>query len=351
MPGKNFQERVDNWWIKNGISPSGDRQDNGAASNYFEVSHDSVFEVTITPEPASPLSSSEDSTDSEIADAIQTARVTLESLQALAFIKKNQKFDGVQVPPRVGPPRDKAKTSSPTADKPVPKIIAHPPPPHIQSASENQEPSLSKKAGKAVDRSGNQSSDKPQGPMKPVDYPLKPTADAPKYHIHSSIEQGVDARKIAERALDAPVVLTHREVCAILPGVRKEMKEMLTGKRVATNFAEITSEDEEDFGIAACFDVQESREPAPPIKNQFSKYAKANVDLRVIYPTYAPGFEVESILDSGCEIIVMQQEIWEQIGAYLDPHKATRMNAANNTSSSTLGVQQLQPSFYKSYVT
>jgi hypothetical protein len=46
---------------------------------------------------------------------------------------------------------------------------------------------------------------------------------------------------------------------------------------------------------------------------------------------------VECILDSGCQIVVMNSTIWEQLGNNLQVEQALKMEAANSTVTKTHG--------------
>ena len=175
--------------------------------------------------------------------------------------------------------------------------------------------------------------------MKPVNYPLKPAAEEKKGHYRAPIESHVEMKSLANRALEAPITLTAGELLAASPDVRRHLKDLVASKQVAVNMV-----DEPDYDIAGCFEAQ----PESPKPIDFSRYespmtAHASLPLRVIYPSFAPGVEPESILDSGAQVVMMRRDIWEKLNYPLVANKAMRMESANSSRYQTMGMIENVP--------
>jgi len=70
----------------------------------------------------------------------------------------------------------------------------------------------------------------------PAPVPAAPKAHAaePAFRFQSPVEDPAMAQKVLDRALDAPITISQRELLAVSVDVRKKVKDLVTGKRVAT---------------------------------------------------------------------------------------------------------------------
>jgi hypothetical protein len=330
-----------------GIHGRESQDQNSANTNFIETMDEYVFSVDVPGDRASAYIAA---SESEIGEQIQ-------AMQAFA-VKKNQKekFDGVQVPPKTGRPQQQPtsqqrpstqqnQASSSSTDKPVPNILARPVPPHMATGQKQSSASSAPQdKGKQVDRSGGQQN--ARGPMRPVEYQPRPAAEDAKFHYQSAIEKTFKPKSLVDRALDGHITISTRELLAASPEVRKQVKDLVIGKRVAVNNVAADVEGEiDDYGLAQCFETEAAvRDPKDaPADANISYFAKDKLDLRVIYPTFAPGLEPECILDSGSQIIVMHKDVWEKTGAPLSTNLALRMDSANGTTSMTLGMIENHP--------
>ena len=242
---------------------------------------------------------------------------------------------------RVGPPNKGAPIPAPP---PKPTIFSREPTkpqaPPAATTSTSSEASEKNPARPSVTSPRN-----PQGPMRPVAIAQKPAED-PKYRYQAAIEAGTKSSDLADRALDAKITISTRELLAASPDVRRHVKDIVTSRKVNANFTEVN---EVDTYLTSAFD-QPPRNETPSVFLDMVKYdssatAASTLPLRVIRPTFAPGVEPECILDGGAQIIVMRKDIWEQLQGHvaISAELATNMESASATTTQTLGLVENHP--------
>ena len=310
VPGANMRERFDKYYLTPGLPGRESNTRNIVATHFFESSEECVFSVNASP---TFIDHRDDQSDED-----QYERAQVNALQG-----KKEKFDGVQVPQKFIPPQKRnpqppaqqqPRTSAPHIGRPGDR--ARDPPPHA--------PRL------------------PQGPMKPVEMPTKPPADDPKTRYQSPIETMVKTSELVDRALDSKVTLSARELMAVSPEVRKQVRELVSNKKVTAHMME---EDSTDSYLTSCFDRSTPSTAFLNVERYEgqSSAAAASLPLRVIFPVFASGVEPECILDGGAQIIAMRRDIWERIGAPLTLNKAMTMESANAGTVKTLGLIENHP--------
>ena len=87
--------------------------------------------------------------------------------------------------------------------------------------------------------------------MKPVEMPTKPPADDPKYRYQSAIETSVKTTELVDHALESKFTLSTRELMAVSPEVRKQVRELVANKKVSAHTME---EGVVDSYLSSCFD-------------------------------------------------------------------------------------------------
>ena len=171
--------------------------------------------------------------------------------------------------------------------------------------------------------------------MKPIEMPPKSTDDS-KHQFQSAIETSVKAQDLVERALDLKFTISTRELLATLADVRKHVKDILTSRKVSVNHVEVEDLDvylnnfADEVSSFTNVDLQKY-EPS-------SSSAVSSLPLRIIYPLFGPGIEVECILDSGAQIVIMRHDIWEKLRVPITSSKATNLEAANASMTLTMGL-------------
>ena len=177
--------------------------------------------------------------------------------------------------------------------------------------------------------------------MKPVEMAPK-TTDDPKHRYQAAIESPAKISELAERALDAKITISTRELLSASPDVRKHVKELVTSRRTAINVFEEDEEEELDSYLTSCmpstatFSIEMDKYKSRP-------HAAVSLPLRVLYPTFGKGVEPECILDSGAQVCVMRRDVWEKLHFPINPDKAMNMESANATRSLTMGLVENLP--------
>ena len=325
-PGHTMRDRVDNYLSSQGQREPPRNQDY-AAANFVETPDEYVFEVDVSPDD--PAEDPE-----EIADRLQVMEAEIESLreaQALAIQKgRREQFDGVHVPPKTGFP--------PRRDPPAPPQ----PNVHAQRATSKTVPSRDVPphlVGKPGAPAGPPP--RPQGPLKPTAMPPpKPHPEEPKNRYHAAIENTAKASDLLQRALDTQMTISTREFLATSVDARKQLKDLVTAKKVSSNLLEEEPVDSylSSFGVPS----------SPPLSLDVYKFAAtsptaaASLPLRTITLKFGDRVEAECILDGGAQIIVMRKDIWEQLGTPITANKASAMESANAGTTYTLGLVENQ---------
>jgi hypothetical protein len=206
VPGKNMRERLDNFWTAQGMNGPSENTQEAVATNFLEGPDECVFALDIAPQ-----SSQSTSSDEGAFDQVQLLQAQIDSLrdaQVLALQKgRRQQFDGVEIMKRTGPPRKNPPPPPPTRDAKLPPV---PGPTQTTPAS-----------GKPGARAGERPQMRPQGPMRPVSFPQKPAPDDPKYRYQAPIESNVKTTELADRALDAQITISTRELLAASADIRR----------------------------------------------------------------------------------------------------------------------------------
>ena len=328
LPGYNLREKFEYWW-----STQGNRQPTVEA-NFLEGIDECIFSFDVS--SSAPAETFDDSPD-EVAKI--EAEIQRLQAQAYAFSRsKRQQFDGVD-PPRRGPPNFNPKEPKESF-----------PPPNVDSGKRDAPPHLSKdsttsshSAGKPGARAG--SKDVPpqrnQGPMKPVDFPSK-SSEEQKHRYHSPIESSAKASDLADRALDTQITISTRELLAASSEVRRQVKDLVTSRKVAVNVLE--TEEEIDSYLSSCLENTVASTPV-----DFDRYkpttssAAHALPLRVIRPKFGDGVSAECILDSGAQVVIMRKDIWEKLGIPIVADKLMNLEAANSARTMTMGLLEDLP--------
>ena len=245
-------------------------------------------------------------------------------------------FDGVELPKRTGlnPPRNVALP--PRSNKSLPQNL-----PSQNPSPNNSSPPLPPCTTiHSHPRPGDRLPQWPQGLMKPINLPPKPTNN-PKFQYQSAIETSIKPSDLVNCALDARITISTRELLATSPEVRKQVKELVSSRKVAANLVE---ENTLDSYLSSCFDQDPSSAFLKVEKyNDLSPSAAQSLPLQVIFPMFAPGVQPKCILDRGTQVVIMRRDIWEQLRTPLVANQAMRMESANVTTTLTMGLIENHP--------
>ncbi|KAL4252759.1 hypothetical protein AB1N83_014288 [Pleurotus pulmonarius] len=162
------------------------------------------------------------------------------------------------------------------------------------------------------------------------------TTYRPNYRVQSNIENPKVASDVLERALDATLTITQRELLAISYDARKGLRDLISSKRVSaeTSFASVN--------MASCYgDDDEVVEVLLSTARDPKKecvVASPTQSLRIIRPIFNDQYEVECILDTGSQIIAMRRDVFDSLGLMIDIDKFITMESANLSSNQTIGL-------------
>ena len=178
--------------------------------------------------------------------------------------------------------------------------------------------------------------------MKPLYVPGK-TSEEHKFKYQSPIESTINTADLVGKALDAQITVTTRELLAVAPEVRRQVKDLISGKRVAANSVEV--EEPVDSYLSTFLNDERSTflDVSKYDPNAPASSAAPSLPLRVIYPAFSPGFYPECILDGGAQIVVMRRDIWERLGVPVAANKTMTMESANSGTTTTLSLVENHP--------
>ncbi|KAF4596575.1 hypothetical protein EYR38_007962 [Pleurotus pulmonarius] len=162
------------------------------------------------------------------------------------------------------------------------------------------------------------------------------TTYRPNYRVQSNIENPKAASDVLERALDATLTITQRELLAISYDARKGLRDLISSKRVSaeTSFASVNmtscyGDDDEVVEVL----LSTARDP-----KKECVVASPTQSLRIIRPIFNDQYEVECILDTGSQIIAMRRDVFDSLGLMIDIDKFITMESANLSSNQTIGL-------------
>jgi hypothetical protein len=215
--------------------------------------------------------------------------------------------------------------------------------------------------------------------------PPKPSAQKkaePAYRTLPPIYDGKIAADVYDRAMEAPVTLTQRELLSLSPEVRSQVREATSAKRTTTkegNAKEIHTYAEDDTLAEALDDIEPGdlqyqlptamfinavHQPQTPppgsiiVPDPYELYlkslpqgavpdrlvvAKESSALRSIHPLVDHQRHVEAILDPGSQIIAMAEDICFDLGLAYDPTIVLNMQSANGEVDQSLGLARNVP--------
>ena len=176
--------------------------------------------------------------------------------------------------------------------------------------------------------------------MRPIAILPKPAADDAKYCYQSAIENGVKTTDLVDRALDAKITISTRELLAASSDVRQHVKEAVTSRKISANVVEV---DEVDAYLTGCFEDEPKEVFVDLEKYESGASVVASLPLRVIYPTFAPSVNPKCVLDGGAQVVIMRKDIWERLQIPISQNHTMPMESANSSTTMTLGLVENFP--------
>jgi hypothetical protein len=216
------------------------------------------------------------------------------------------------------------------------------------------------------------------GPIRPaVREPPPPPAPGrhePAYTTTTKVYDPRIAKVVYERAMDAPITVTQRELLSISPEVRTQIAEVTVKKRMTRDHAQMAMveevpDEEGDLFLQQFEETNEANTPAAKTRNlpadatiisdPYEAYlrehacstkpsepvrvaAESNA-LRAIIPLVDGQDKVEAILDPGCQIVAMSEEVGNALAIVYDPTIRLHMVSANGGVDQSLGLARNVP--------
>ena len=149
--------------------------------------------------------------------------------------------------------------------------------------------------------------------------------DLPQYKYTTPIEDVRIAKAVLDRALEAPVTLSQRELLALSPDIRKQIKDMTTTRRSAVS------------GAPNVTNLVSSLTCDNPRCGETIIVGAPSLPLRSLSVKLDGRIEVEGVLDQGAQIVAIRKDVWKQLGLPLRSDRALVMESANETKDSTIG--------------
>ena len=172
--------------------------------------------------------------------------------------------------------------------------------------------------------------------------------------------------------MKAPVTITQRELLSLSPEVRSQVRDATTTKRIPNNSNTITTQnlyqdqDEDQMHDNPLIDIlaynhQHTTPPGvfiidDPIKNYYKSLrpgedpdfeyllvVKDSSAVRSIVALVDNAQKVECILDPGCQIVAISENVCHDLGLAYDPSIKLNMQSANGNIDQSLGLSRNVP--------
>jgi hypothetical protein len=254
-----------------------------------------------------------------------------------------------------------------------------------QSVTESEEQENQKaEEAKATQGSRDRKSEKttksvPEFPFMEKEIPdlVKTQKGTSGFQNKAPLQADERARDLLRSTLQHPISLTAEDLLNVSEPMRNELKKLLTKRRVerkSVTFVEEANKTDgpwRDLSVrkvvselpeATCEILEEDREGMhkgsivigdpvsqflatlkPSEKSKIALVARESQGLRAIYPLINGVGEVESLLDSGSQIISMARTVAQKLEISWDPDITIDMESANRSIEKTLGLAKNVP--------
>ena len=142
----------------------------------------------------------------------------------------------------------------------------------------------------------------------------------PQFKYAAPVEASVKLATVINRALQEKVYITVEELLALAPEVRKYFKETTTTRKVPTGGSV-------DTHMVLAFSVAQAEEPFMEVEQ--------SLPLRTLTCKLNDALDVTGILDGGCQVVIIRQDIWECLGVPMRQDYVMHMESANGQSNLT----------------
>ena len=198
----------------------------------------------------------------------------------------------------------------------------------------------------------------------------------PAYRTLPPVHDSAIATSVFQRSMEAPITITQRELLSLSPEVRSQVRDTTTTRRIPNKENVISQnlyEDQDDIDFdnvtgtypVATYALSDAyNRPIPKgaviVPDEIENYYKSlgqkedpdincltvageSCAIRSLYALIDNSHRVECILDPGCQIIAMSEDICHDLGLAYDPSIVLHMQSANGTLDQSLGLARNVP--------
>ena len=361
IPGTLLRERVDEWHHRNPGQLS-------VASLVHTISAEHVRTHSETPVQSSFQLSSD--------DRIIALEAELFNLRARrpAFVPlartRGQKAREAALPSIEEVEEEEEATAAPTINK-IPEIVITP----VRQPQKTREPEAPFAAL----------------PFEPPEHPFRDAQDAayapptarvvgapvkvpaakglvPAYKTQPPVHDYSIATDVYNRAMEASITITQRELLSLSPEVRSQVREVSTARRMPVAAGGVPqaslhvrfTDDDPVYDTAPAFALNRTEETVPPkgafiVEDPIEHYyeslepgempsldrltvAKESTAIRSVYALIDTQQKKECTVDPGCQVIAMSETTCHSLGLSYDPRIRLNMESANGTFDWSLGL-------------
>ena len=174
---------------------------------------------------------------------------------------------------------------------------------------------------------------RPTAPILPkltesLPHPPKPDA---QYRFQSALENPAVTQRVLDKALDIPITLSQRELLAVSPDLRRKIKDLTTGRRVATTPAEVLISDK-------YFSQEDSAEEIYVTDTSTLVVAEESLPLWAFSGLLDGRTKAECVIDNGSSIVAVRRDLWEKLGTALCANSVLNMQSSNSSLATTTGL-------------
>ena len=212
----------------------------------------------------------------------------------------------------------------------------------------------------------------------PVKPPTITKKNDPAYKTLPPVHDPSIATEVYKRSMDAPITITQRELLSLSPEVRSQVRDVTTTRRVPNNAAPVSQNTLEEGEMYSQESMEEESAEAlhtrasccrhkhnPPWNaisqpDPIERYirslpsgqepdpdrliiAKDSSAVRSIFAIIDSTKKKECILDSGCQIVAMAEDVCHDLSLVYDPTIKLNMQSANGTTDWSLGLARNVP--------
>ncbi|KIN95180.1 hypothetical protein M404DRAFT_34371 [Pisolithus tinctorius Marx 270] len=270
---------------------------------FFSNEDASEYQVDLHPSSYLVDENLEEEADKEDQHALARAYAQVEELKNAIKKKMTAHFNGVEVPVH----RQKPALAVPAlANTPVPPIpVSNSTPANPTSSSEPPT------AGKS-----------PVAPNLTDLWKLKPSTNStPQFCYQSSFDEAAATKQIVNQVLDTKMEISTKDLLAVSPEIRKQIRELAVTKKITIGSLE-TASDMTPLAAWASYEQFCIRD------TEGKCMGLAMAPLCAVDGILMDKLHVECILDSGCQVVALRWELWEALEAPLHTDMTMTLEAA-----------------------